>query len=151
MRKHGHRRQELPYSWEKLQLILDHLFNQLTVNLNNRIEAMHAASDSSNTNGAPLALWYGEQRIFVEHKWNKWAAMKHVNDSVRHKSLSQQQVHIHIMCWAFFYMEWGHENTPTTNTLPLISSNTKAVEAESPFSTCTVFTLLSIDRCSTSV
>lgn len=55
MRKHGHRRQELPYSWEKLQLILDHLFNQLTVNLIHRIEAMHAASGSSYTNEAPLA------------------------------------------------------------------------------------------------
>lgn len=30
MRKHGHRRWGLPYSWEKLQLILDH---SLTINL----------------------------------------------------------------------------------------------------------------------
>lgn len=43
MRKHGHRRQGLPYSWERLQLILDHLFSPLKSHQHNtNSEAVHA-------------------------------------------------------------------------------------------------------------
>lgn len=51
MRKHGHRRQGLPYSWERLQLILDHLFSPLKLHQHNtNSETVHAEFTSlSNT------------------------------------------------------------------------------------------------------
>lgn len=78
MRKHGHRRWGLPYSWEKLQLILDH---SLTINL------IRTAQHEQ-----PCVHLFTEQkqkkhleprgRLFFRSTMGKWAAADGVRSSL---------------------------------------------------------------------